>query len=56
MNQYDKDREQLEYDLMQGVISNAEYTKQMREIYLDEMNNLAEEARQAYDDVINGHR
>lgn len=56
MNQYEREEQQLENDLHEGRISQAEYNKQMRDMqrdYQDEMRGLAEEAAErAYNDVM----
>lgn len=56
MNQWDREREQLERDLMRGLIGNVEYNKQMREINRDEqltmMGEAQDAAERAYNDVL----
>lgn len=47
MTQYEREEEQLEQDLAEGRISQAEYNKQSREMqqsYRDEMREQAEDA------------
>lgn len=52
MTQYEREEEQLERDLREGLISQADYNKQVRDMqrdYRDEMRGLAEDAaEQAY--------
>ena len=56
MNQYEREEEQLERDLREGLISQAEYNKQLRDMqrdYRDEMRGLAEHAAErAYNDTM----
>lgn len=56
MNQYEREEEQLERDLREGLISQAEYNKQLRDMqrdYRDEMRGLAEDAAErAYNDTM----
>lgn len=55
MTQYEREEEQLERDLNDGHISQAEYNKQLQQMqrdYRDELRGMAEEAaEQAYKDV-----
>lgn len=56
MTQYEREEQQLEDDLSEGRISQAEFNKQQREMersYRDEMRGVAEEAAErAYNDVM----
>ena len=56
MTQYEREEEQLERDLHDGLITQAEYNKQLRQMqrdYADEMRGMAEEAAErAYNDVM----
>ena len=58
MNQYEREQEQLERDLADGRISNAEYNKQLREMqrsFHEEAVDAAERAyERAYRDVMEG--
>lgn len=56
MNQYEREEEQLERDLSAGIISNAEYNKELRAMqqsYREEMRAHVEEAAErAYNDFM----
>lgn len=56
LNQYEREEEQLERDLHEGRITQAEYNKQLRDMqrdYRDEMRGMAEEAAErAYNDTM----
>ena len=56
MNQYEREEKQLERDLADGLISDAEYRKQQREMeqsYADELRGMAEDAAErAYNDTM----
>jgi hypothetical protein len=56
VNQYEREEDQLERDLREGLISQAEYNKQLRDMqrdYADEMRGLAEDAAErAYNDTM----
>lgn len=58
MNQYEREEEQLERDLSEGRITQAEYNAQLRQMqrdYQDELRGNAEEAAsRAYDDAMGG--
>jgi hypothetical protein len=50
--QLEREEEQLERDLLQGVISNAEYRKQMRELQREYRWQAEEAADRAYRDEL----
>ena len=56
MTQYEREEEQLERDLNEGRISQAQYNNDLREMqrsYRDEMRGIAEEAAErAYNDAM----
>ena len=56
MTQYEREEEQLERDLIEGRISQAQYNKDLRDMqrdYREEMRGLAEEAAErAYNDAM----
>ena len=56
MTQYEREEEQLERDLIEGRISQAQYNKDLRDMqrdYREEMLGLAEEAAErAYNDAM----
>lgn len=52
MNGYDREREHLEQQLADGLISQAEFLKEMRELSRDERADAEEEAQKAYDGVM----
>lgn len=58
MTQYEREEEQLERDLRDGLLSQGEYNRQMQVMqrdYRDEMRGLAEDAAErAYDDAMGG--
>ena len=58
MTQYEREEEQLERDLREGKISQAQYNKELRDMqrdYRDEMRGLAEDAAErAYNDTMGG--
>lgn len=51
---YERAVEQVEQDLADGVISNAEYHKSMRDINDESRQEAEDAAAAAYDDVIGG--
>lgn len=56
MTQYEREEEQLESDLIEGRISQAQYNKDLQDMqrdYREEMRGLAEEAAErAYNDAM----
>jgi len=58
MTQYEREEQQLERDLQDGLLSQGEYNRQMQVMqrdYRDEMRGLAEDAAErAYDDTMGG--
>ena len=56
MTQYEREEEQLERDLVEGRISQAQYNKDLQDMqrdYREEMRGLAEEAAErAYNDAM----
>lgn len=58
MTQYEREEQQLERDLQDGLLSQSEYNRQlqvMQRDYRDEMRGLAEDAAErAYDDAMGG--
>ena len=56
MTQYEREEEQLERDLIEGRISQAQYNKDFQDMqrdYREEMRGLAEEAAErAYNDAM----
>ena len=55
MNQYEREEAQLEQDLREGRISQADYNKESREMERSYRDEMRERAEQAYDDVMNGY-
>jgi hypothetical protein len=49
VNQYDREEEQLQNDYAAGLITLAEYNKQMRELQRDYQAAAEERARDAYE-------
>ena len=51
MNQIEREMEQLEQDLVDGLISQEEFRKQMRELQREYRDMVEEEAERAADSV-----
>ena len=56
MNQIDREEQQLEDDLSNGLITQSEFNKEIRDLHRYHRDQLREEAQEAYDRVIeNGY-
>lgn len=53
MTPWDREEEQLERDRMNGLISNAEYNRAMRDLQRDYRESAQESAQNAYDRELN---
>jgi hypothetical protein len=54
MNQYEREEDQLDRDLRDGLITQAEFRQQLRELQREQRGAAEEAAERAYNDTMGG--